>query len=399
MFQIFIILLGLFAILLLISTVNKKKWSKILGYEPTLDEMSIILELRAAGCSQEKVIEILHAFNSKILDKKAIDAIVKDKKQELKFQTKRQELQNRPIEITAYEQEPEELVDEIEIIDPGDEQTIYSTDICANRCADIVYQSLHIAINSKKLDTIESRIGVAEDKFKKIIKYDSYFAKAIENKYKDLLRRAYTAKYINVAQAYYEKYQTLKSQKAKEKYFDMAKEHLEKGLGDLAADQDAIRGKYKELFDENFKALPQVLEAEVIDSDEYPVGTTDEMIELFKIGNFDELRMLISQLAYKFASTPQSDAVKKIGMFFVKRDPMYIDILSKVQKIVSKSQGIKQSTIYNDVSPDGAYSVEDMRYVLYYAAEYGDIIRKPFGNSYKLYTKEHPQDNLLISNS
>lgn len=363
-----------------------------------MDEMSIILELRAAGCSQEKIIEILHAFNSKMLDKKAIDAIVKDKKQELKFQTKQQELQNRPTEIMAYEQEPEELTDVIGA-DPGDEQTIYSTDICANRCADIVYQSLHIAINSKKLDTIESRIGVAENDFKKIIKYDSYFAKAIENKYKDLLRRAYTAKYINVAQAYYEKYQTLKSQKAKEKYFDMAKEHLEKGLGDLAADQDAIRGKYKELFDENFKALPQVLEAEVIDSDEYPVGTTDEMIELFKIGNFDELRMLISQLAYKFASMPQSDAVKKIGMFFVKRDPMYIDILSKVQKIVSKSQGIKQSTIYNDVSPDGVYSVEDMRYVLYYAAEYGDIIRKPFGNSYKLYTKEHPQDNLLISGS
>lgn len=398
MFQIFIILLGLFAILLLISTINKKKWSKILGYEPTLDEMSIILELRAAGCSQEKVIEILHAFNSKMLDKKAIDAIIKDKKQRLKFQTKQQELQNRPTEIMAYEQEPEELTDVIGA-DPGDEQTIYSVDICANRCADIVYQSLHIAINSKKLDTIESRIGVAENDFKKIIKYDSYFAKAIENKYKDLLRRAYTAKYINVAQAYYEKYQTLKSQKAKGKYFDMAKEHLEKGMGDLAADQDAIRGKYKELFDENFKAPPQVLEAEVIDSEEYPVGTTDEMIELFKIGNFDELRMLISQLAYKFASTPQSDAVKKIGMFFVKRDPMYIDILSKVQKIVSKSQGIKQSTIYNDVSPDGAYSVEDMRYVLYYAAEYGDIIRKPFGNSYKLYTKEHPQDNLLISGS
>lgn len=398
MFQIFIILLGLFAILLLISIANKRKWSKILGYEPTLDEMSIILELRAAGCSQEKVIEILHAFNSKMLDKKAIDAIIKDKKQRLKFQTKQQELQNRPTEIMAYEQEPEELTDVIGA-DPGDEQTIYSVDICANRCADIVYQSLHIAINSKKLDTIESRIGVAENDFKKIIKYDSYFAKAIENKYKDLLRRAYTAKYINVAQAYYEKYQTLKSQKAKGKYFDMAKEHLEKGMEDFAADQDAIRGKYKELFDENFKAPPQVLEAEVIDSDEYPVGTTDEMIELFKIGNFDELRMLISQLAYKFASTPQSDAVKKIGMFFVKRDPMYIDILSKVQKIVSKSQGIKQSTIYNDVSPDGVYSVEDMRYVLYYAAEYGDIIRKPFGNSYKLYTKEHPQDNLLISGS
>lgn len=398
MFQIFIILLGLFAILLLISIINRKKWSKILGYEPTLDEMSIILELRAAGCSQEKVIEILHAFNSKMLDKKAIDAIIKDKKQRLKFQTKQQELQNRPTEIMAYEQEPEELTDVIGA-DPGDEQTIYSVDICTNRCADIVYQSLHIAINSKKLDTIESRIGVAENDFKKIIKYDSYFAKAIENKYKDLLRRAYTAKYINVAQAYYEKYQTLKSQKAKGKYFDMAKEHLEKGMEDFAADQDAIRGKYKELFDENFKAPPQVLEAEVIDSDEYPVGTTDEMIELFKIGNFDELRMLISQLAYKFASTPQSDAVKKIGMFFVKRDPMYIDILSKVQKIVSKSQGIKQSTIYNDVSPDGAYSVEDMRYVLYYAAEYGDIIRKPFGNSYKLYTKEHPQDNLLISGS
>ena len=398
MFQIFIILLGLFAILLLISIANKRKWSKILGYEPTLDEMSIILELRAAGCSQEKVIEILHAFNSKMLDKKAIDAIIKDKKQRSKFQTKQQELQNRPTEIMAYEQEPEELTDVIGA-DPGDEQTIYSVDICANRCADIVYQSLHIAINSKKLDTIESRIGVAENDFKKIIKYDSYFAKAIENKYKDLLRRAYTAKYINVAQAYYEKYQTLKSQKAKGKYFDMAKEHLEKGMEDFAADQDAIRGKYRELFDENFKAPPQVLEAEVIDSDEYPVGTTDEMIELFKIGNFDELRMLISQLAYKFASTPQSDAVKKIGMFFVKRDPMYIDILSKVQKIVSKSQGIKQSTIYNDVSPDGVYSVEDMRYVLYYAAEYGDIIRKPFGNSYKLYTKEHPQDNLLISGS
>lgn len=398
MFQIFIILLGLFAILLLISIINRKKWNKILGYEPTLDEMSIILELRAAGCSQEKVIEILHAFNSKMLDKKAIDAIIKDKKQKLKFQTKRQELQNRPTEITAYEQESEESADVIDI-DPSDEQMIYSTDICANRYADIVYQSLHIAINSKKLDTIESRIGVAEDDFEKIIQYDSYFAKAIENKYKDLLKRAYTAKYINVAQAYYEKYQTLKSQKAKDKYFDMAKEHLEKGMEDFAADQDAIRGKYRKLFDENFKVLPQILEAEVIDSDEYPAGTTNEMIKLFKMGSFDELRMLISQMAYKFASTPQSDAVKKIGMFFVKRDPMYIDILSKVQKIVSKSQGIKQSTIYNDVSPDGAYSVEDMRYVLYYAAEYGDIIRKPFGNSYKLYTKEHPQDNLLISGS
>ncbi|MFC2528608.1 MAG: hypothetical protein ACFNVQ_05990, partial [Campylobacter sp.] len=146
MFQIFIILLGLFAILLLISIINRKKWSKILGYEPTLDEMSIILELRAAGCSQEKVIEILHAFNSKMLDKKAIDAIIKDKKQRLKFQTKQQELQNRPTEIMAYEQEPEELTDVIGA-DPGDEQTIYSVDICANRCADIVYQSLHIAIN------------------------------------------------------------------------------------------------------------------------------------------------------------------------------------------------------------------------------------------------------------
>ena len=145
--------------------------------------------------------------------------------------------------------------------------------------------------------------------------------------------------------------------------------------------------------------MPQILEAEVIDSDEYPAGTTNEMIKLFKMGSFDELRMLISQMAYKFASTPQSDAVKKIGMFFVKHDPIYIDILSKVQKIVSKSQGVKQSTIYNDVSPDEVYSVEDIRYVLYYAAEYGDIIRKPFGNSYKLYTKEYPQDNLLISGS
>ncbi|MBR8466345.1 hypothetical protein KDE13_08365 [Campylobacter sp. faydin G-140] len=345
---------------------SKKRWSKILGYKPNLDELTVIIELESVKCPQDEIMQILQAFNSKMLDKKAIKEIIKEKKQKIK----QRELKEKEVK------EQDEY-----------KQLIYENDATIKRSADIIYQSLHIAINSKKLDTIESRINVAKDSFDDIKEQDDYFAETIQDQYKELLKKAYTAKYVNVAQAYFDKYKTLKSQSSKEKYYNMAKEHLKNGLKDFTADQNEIHRKYQELFDENFKSLPKITTVDTISLNGYPIGVTNEMIELFEIGDFNNLRALITQMAYTYANTPESEMVKNIGKFFTKHDPMYTDILARVRDIVSENQGLKQSTIYSDVSPDGFYSVEDIRYVLYYAAEYGDIIRKPFGNSYKLYTE------------
>ncbi|MBE3607042.1 hypothetical protein CCAL13119_08910 [Campylobacter sp. RM13119] len=344
---------------------SKKRWSKILGYKPNLDELMVIIDLESVKCPQDEIIQILQAFNSKMLDKKTIKEIIKEKKQKIK----QKELEEKE----AREQNEYK-------------QLVYENNATIGRTADIIYQSLHIAIDSKKLDTIESRIRVAKDKFEYIKEQDDYFAETIQEQYKELLKKANTAKYTNVAQAYFDKYKTLKSQNSKEKYYNMAKEHLKNGLKDFTADQNKIHQKYQELFDDNFQTLPKAIAIDTIDSNNYPVGTTDEMIDFFEIGDFDSLRELITKMAYTYAGTPESEMVKNIGKFFAKHDPIYSDILTKVKDIVSTSQGIKQSIIYKDVSPDGFYSDEEIRYVLYYAAEYGDIIREPFGNSYKLYT-------------
>lgn len=261
------------------------------------------------------------------------------------------------------------------------------------RTAEIVYQSLHTAINSKNIDTIESRIQVAQDKFNDLQEKDELFADNIVHEFEKLLERAYTAKYTNIAQAYFDKSQTLKTEKSKQKYYKMAKEHLELGFEDHKANYGAVKRKYIELFQPASTniVLTESKDVSIVASDTYPKETPIEMIQMYESGMFEELKHYITQKSYAYAGTPESNKLKEIAMFFVKHDPLYIDILTKVKSIVSKNEDVKQSTIYKEISPDGFYDVDDMRYVLYYADEYKDIVREKFGNSYKLYTKKNEQ--------
>ena len=224
---IFIILTVIILVIFIIARIHKKQWIKFLGYEITTDEMNIISSLESLKFSKDKIKNMINDYKKGFLDKSTIEAIVRYEKAKIEKEKK----------------EAKELEQLIEY-----KNNTYKFNREIKRTLDITYQSLHIAIKSKKLETLESRINIAIDCFNELKTMNSYFVKAIENEYNELLKEAYTAKYLNIAQVYYDKSETLKTEKTRQKYFDMSKEHLLNGLKDIKANQEKINQKYQELF-------------------------------------------------------------------------------------------------------------------------------------------------------
>ena len=383
---IFIIFFLLTLAVYIVHIMHKKQWMKILGYKPTLDEMAIIADLENIQYTQDKIKNIINDYKKGLLDKSTIEALIKDEKVKLKSK-----------------KDFKETKEKIEY-----KKNTYDFKIDINRTLDIIYQSLHIAIQSKKLNTIESRIKVAIDNFNELKEIDNYSIKAIQDEYDKLLKEAYTAKYVNIAQVYYDKFQTLKTEKTRQKYFDMSKEHLLNGLKDTKANQEKINQKYQELFgkvstevidnkianfykDENPIEIMEEVPIEIIE-EEYPSGTPIELIEAYERAEYDAVRMFLQKIAYGLVRQEDKDSFKKIMTYFANRDPLYKEIIIKLIPIIAKQEGILQSKIYPYLPQ---YDTETLRYVLYFAHELGDIKRVKKGRSYQLYTSTYSNIDFL----
>lgn len=145
------------------------------------------------------------------------------------------------------------------------------------------------------------------------------------------------------------------------------------------------RIKKKEIIEkkENYNHIDNVSSPNII----YPENTPIEIIESYERASFDEMRFHLQKIAYsmvgKNVSESEKNEFKKIMTYFANRDPLYKEVVVQLLPIISKNEGIIQSSIYSFV-PN--YSVEQLRYVLYFAHELRDITRIKKGRSYQLFT-------------
>ncbi len=69
---------------------------------------------------------------------------------------------------------------------------------------------------------------------------------------------------------------------------------------------------------------------------------------------------------------------------FAVRDPLFQSVMLAAQPVITESPGITQAKLYAGMSDE---KKELIRYVFYFAAESGKIVRQKKGNSYALYPK------------
>jgi hypothetical protein len=91
------------------------------------------------------------------------------------------------------------------------------------------------ALTSKKEDAAERQIKAARETYRRILSdYGQALADdgldALRSMIEDAEREFHTVSYLNVAQGYLDKAATLKTDRSKRKYWDLAREKLEEGL-------------------------------------------------------------------------------------------------------------------------------------------------------------------------
>lgn len=111
-----------------------------------------------------------------------------------------------------------------------------------------------------------------------------------------------------------------------------------------------------------------------------------ELDRLVAMGDWDSARDALQHVAYGMVDADEQTkrAFTQAMCQFAARDPLYHEVMGLVTTLVSQSPGVLQSKLYPhfpDLSP------EMVRYVLYYAAELGDVVRRKKGNSYALFPK------------
>lgn len=67
---------------------------------------------------------------------------------------------------------------------------------------------------------------------------------------------------------------------------------------------------------------------------------------------------------------------------FAARDPLYSEIMFSIHRLLKESKRIKQAKVYKELSD---ISKDDLKYVLYFAEQLGDIHRTKLGSSYEIY--------------
>lgn len=112
------------------------------------------------------------------------------------------------------------------------------------RLIQVIRESIEIALSSKKVDTAESRMDIANENYLALLATNTLAPdklKIITDLVTNAKREFSTLRYTNPAAAYIEKAATLKTERSKLKYLGMAKEILADALHDPACDTARIQ--------------------------------------------------------------------------------------------------------------------------------------------------------------
>ena len=129
-----------------------------------------------------------------------------------------------------------------------------------------------------------------------------------------------------------------------------------------------------------------------------PTGSDEIALEIDWPSTFLEIERAINQGNYDFARTwlqkfayttvnqeiPQlvRDRFKQLMTAFARQDPLYQAIMATILPIVTATPGMLQTAIYAQLP---SYNQEQIRYVLYFAHELGNLTRIKKGRSYQLF--------------
>ncbi len=137
--------------------------------------------------------------------------------------------------------------------------------------------------------------------------------------------------------------------------------------------------------------LRRKLEAKLVESHKthQPRATsTDWLAEIeraWQRRDFDTARQALQKVAYGMVDGSVTDEEREeftqLMTAFASEDPLYLDIIDLVKPMVAENRGMLQSAIYQYFPQ---YTQEQVRYVLYFAHEIGDIHRRKKGRSYEL---------------
>jgi len=108
----------------------------------------------------------------------------------------------------------------------------------------ILRESLKLATTSKKPETAESRMELAQQHFlalKTKFRIPKDEREGIDKRYHEAVLEYDTVRFLNEAHAYLKKTQKLKTEKSKRKYINLARQTIEKGLGNPNSDKERLR--------------------------------------------------------------------------------------------------------------------------------------------------------------
>jgi len=110
----------------------------------------------------------------------------------------------------------------------------------------------------------------------------------------------------------------------------------------------------------------------------------EEIDRLISVGNWDSARAALQRIAYGMVNADSDTKANFTAAMskFAELDPLFSDVLAAALPVIEETPGIKQADLYRDMSDD---KKELVRYVLYFAAELGKLVRVKKGNSYSLY--------------
>lgn len=121
----------------------------------------------------------------------------------------------------------------------------------------------------------------------------------------------------------------------------------------------------------------------VIEVTEHPVFV--ELAPMLEQGDWGAARRFLQKIAYGISTAPVDDQriFKKIMTIFAEADPLYQQCMRGIKPFIEENPGIKQTALYPHMA--AAPDTEHCRYVLYFADELGDIVRRKKGNSYEVF--------------
>lgn len=115
-----------------------------------------------------------------------------------------------------------------------------------------------------------------------------------------------------------------------------------------------------------------------------------ELSPMLAVGDWGAARRFLQKIAYGIntASVDDQRIFKKIMTIFAEADPLYQQCMRGIRPFIEASPGIKQTALYPHMA--AAPDTEHCRYVLYFADELGDIVRRKKGNSYEVFLPGQP---------